>query len=89
MGTFGIGNAKARTTVVAGIKFSQVPGQVSLATVLIDALHAALEHAPDVLDGVGVDVATDVFILGVNDCVVFRELFASLGVNAALVGMQH
>jgi hypothetical protein len=37
---------------------------------LINALHAALEDAVVVLDRVGGDVAANVFILAMGDCVV-------------------
>ena len=56
---------------------------------LIDALHATLENRPDVLNRVGVNIATDILIAGVNNGVVFRKLFASLGIDAAFVGVQN
>jgi hypothetical protein len=55
---------------------------------LIDALLAALENRPYVFNRVCVDVATDVLILGMNNGVMFGKLFASLGIDAAFIGVQ-
>ena len=45
---------------------------------LIDALHAALENRPYVFNCVGMDVSTDIFILGMYDRVMGCKLFACL-----------
>ena len=55
---------------------------------LIDALHATLENRPNIFNRVCVNGSTDILIARVNDGVVFRKLFASLGVNLAFVGVQ-
>ena len=47
------------------IKFVQVALQVLFAAVVIHAAHTALEDAKEAFDGVGGDVATDVFVRGV------------------------
>lgn len=63
---FGVADLECRAVVIAEGEFGKVAMQVGLAAVLIDALHAALEHGPDVLDRVGMDRAANVFILGIT-----------------------
>ena len=67
MGTFHVRNAKGRMAVIAEIKFGQVTVKVSFAAMLVNTLNATLEHAPDVLNCVGVNVAANVLILGMSD----------------------
>ncbi len=51
----GVGDFERRATIVAEIELGKVAMQVSLAAMLIDADHAALEHGKDVLNRIGVD----------------------------------
>ena len=88
MGTFHVRNAKGRMAVIAEIKFGQVTVKVNFAAMLVNALNATLEHAPDVLNCVGVNVAANVLILGMNDCGMARKLFSGLGIDRAFVGVQ-
>lgn len=46
-------NFERRTVAVAEVKFRQVAMQMRLATMLIDALHAAFEDAEKTFNGVG------------------------------------
>ncbi len=47
--------AELGTIGIAEIKFREVAVKVALAAMLIDALHAALEHAEEAFNGVGGD----------------------------------
>jgi hypothetical protein len=64
--------------------------QMALFAVLIDALHPALEHGIEALDGIGGDelvaFASHVFVLGVVDGVVAGELGADLWIPSGLIG---
>ena len=62
--------------------------QVALAAVLVHALHAALEDAEIALDGVGVGLATDVFLLLMGDGLVVGELLADAAVEPSFVRHQ-
>ena len=60
-------NAELHAIAVAEIKFGQIPMQMLLFAVLIDAFHAALEDRIVALDGVGVMVRRlrdGIFVLG-------------------------
>src|SRR6185437_15364137 len=93
VGALGVFNAKRRAAVISEIKFREVAVQVSLAAMLVGAEHAALEHREHVFDGVGVDglitFVADVFTSRVIDGAVLVELFAKLGVEAAIVGVER
>src|ERR1700739_3911116 len=55
----GVVNAKGDPVVMAKIEFAEVPVQVGLGDVLVDADEAALEDAEISLDAVGVDDAAN------------------------------
>src|SRR3546814_13439971 len=63
--------------------------QVGFATVLVDALHAALEHGEHALDGVRVNETANVFAGRVLHRLMPAELAASLDVELAFVGVQR
>jgi hypothetical protein len=73
--------------VVAEVKFLQLAVKVLLAAMLIDALHAAFENAEVAFNGVGVNVAANVFLGAVADGFVSRVFLARLGIEAAFVRM--
>lgn len=63
--------------------------QVLLASVLIDALHAALEHGEVALDGVRVDDAAHVLLGGMSGHLVVCKRGADLRVDGGLIGAQR
>lgn len=62
--------------VISEIELREIPVQVPLGAVLIDAFHAALEHAEIAFDRVRVDVAAAVFAGVVIDHAMLGELAA-------------
>ncbi len=79
---------KRGTIVIAEIKFRQIAMQMLFAAMLIDTTHAALENCEIALDGICRYVAACVFLLGVIDGFVRRELLANLLVQLAFIGME-
>jgi hypothetical protein len=69
-------NAKLGSLVVPKVKLCNIPMQVLLGTMLVDAFHAPLEHAVEALDSVGVDLATPPLILAVTDVTMAGEVHA-------------
>lgn len=63
--------------------------QMVFAAMLIDALHAALEDREEAFDGVGVDVAANVFVLGMRDEFMRGEILAGATIDTALVGHER
>ena len=63
--------------------------QVLLAAVLVDTLHAALEHGEVAFDRVRVDDAPDALALSVSGRLVVDEGRRSLEVHAGLVGVER
>ena len=76
-------------TVVAEVEFREIAMQMWLATVLIDAEHAALEEAEGALDRVGVQIAAGVLTASMVDRLVRGEALAGLSVETAFVREQR
>ena len=74
--------------MIPEIELCQVAVQVRFATVLIDALHAALEDRKVAFDCVGMGSAARPFVIAVVDGFVAGKLFAKAGVQVAFVGAQ-
>jgi hypothetical protein len=70
-------NAELGAGVHAKIKFRQIPIQVLLVHVLVDADQAAFEDRKETFKGVGVNVAAHKFVLGVIHRFVLRFVWAS------------
>jgi len=60
IGAHGVVDAERDPVIVAEIELGKIAVDVLFGAMLVGALHAPLEHAEIVLDGVGVDFATDV-----------------------------
>jgi len=60
IGALFIVNAETDAVAVSEIEFSYIPMKVAFAAVLVDALHASLEHAVEALDAIGVDIAAHI-----------------------------
>src|SRR3546814_14178021 len=67
----------------------EIAEQVGFATVLVDALHAALENGEHALDGVRVNETANVFPGRVLHRLMPAELAASLDVELAFVGVPR
>jgi len=67
-------DAELSPVVPAEIELREVTVEVLGVHLLVDADHAALEDREEAFDGVGVDIAPDVFLLGVNDDLVAGSL---------------
>lgn len=71
---------------VAEVEFRKVPLQVLFGNVLVDTINTTLEDAEVSLDGVGVDIAANVFLGAVVDAAVTAfEVPADSGVDARFV----
>lgn len=80
--------AKRGALVVTEIELGEVAAQMLLADMVIDAIDPALEDREIVLDGVGVRVASHVFLDTVVDALVARELIAHQAVLPGIVGHE-
>lgn len=78
-------HAQGDPVVVAEIELGNVPVQVLLGAVLIDALHAALEDAVIALNRVGVDRAAPIFASPVADEIVPGEMLVEVCVLPRLI----
>ena len=79
-------NTERDPIVVTEIKFREITVQVVLATMLIDALHTALEHAVEAFNSVRMDVAVaHILASAVRSEVVGREVLVKMGVLASFV----
>jgi len=78
-----------RAVAVAEIKFRDIAVKVLLLAMLIDALHAALEHAVIALDRVRMHVAAHVFFLAVVDAFMAGEVLAEVVILASFVVMMR
>jgi hypothetical protein len=81
-------HAKRNPVVVPEIELAQIPLQMNFGDVLVNAVDASLEDAEIALNGVGMDIATNVFAVGVVDGAMRSEVVADIGVNLGLVGHQ-
>ena len=91
-GPLTVGDAERRAAVVAEIEFRQITVKVSLAAMLVNAEHAALEHGKHVLNRVGVNnhiaLAAGVFLGSVLDGSVLGIFAAGRDIEAAFVGIE-
>src|SRR5690606_34565192 len=79
---------KSSSVVVSKIKFTQVSLQVLLADMVIRPFQPTLEDSEVTLNGVCVDVTTDILTDSVPDNIVPSELATNQGVLTSLVGHQ-
>src|SRR5580704_1037764 len=77
---------------VAEIKLTQITMQVGFADVLVDTVNTALENREEAFDSVGSDdpiaLAAHVFVSGMFDGSVRREVPADAGELAAFIGHE-
>jgi hypothetical protein len=85
---FQVINTECDPVAVPKIEFGEVTVKVFLADVLIDAVDPAFQDREISLGGVSMSVASDIFLLRVNDGLMAGEFLASFPVNAALVSSQ-
>lgn len=72
---------------VAEVELRQIPVEMGFRDVLVNAVDAALEDAEVTLNGVGVDIAPDVFLGAVVDGLVpTTEAHADVGGHTAIIG---
>jgi hypothetical protein len=74
---------------VAKIELGKIPVQVLFAAMLVDALHAALEDRIVALDGVGVNLTTNIFFAAVVHAFVAGEVGANFKILTGFVGHQR
>jgi len=77
---------KLHTIVIAEIELGEITMKVPLAAMLIDAFHAALEHAVEAFDGICMNIPAHIFISFVADALMAREMTAEREIMAAFVG---
>jgi hypothetical protein len=87
-GTLSVIYAKRNPVVVPKVELAQISLQMGFGDVLIDAIDAPLEDAEISLNGIGMNVATDVLAFGVVDGAVRSKVVADEGVNVRLIGHQ-
>src|SRR6266508_2411643 len=78
--------AKSDAVAIAEIELGEIAVQVFLAAMLVHAFHAALEDRVEPFDGVGVGEATHVFINGMIDGFMPRELASEHLEPSRLIG---
>jgi hypothetical protein len=86
VGTGGVIDAKLHPIGVPEIKLRQVAMQVRFANMLVDAIDAALKDGVIAFNGIGVDVATYIFLHSVVHGAMLGELPADTGVDWAFIG---
>ena len=74
---FGIVKAERDPIVIAKIELAEIPLQVFLADVMIDAVDAALEDREIALNSVGVGISANVFLGGMVDYLMAGEARAN------------
>jgi hypothetical protein len=72
--------------VVPKVKLCNIPMQMLLGTVLVDAFHAPLEHTVEALNGIGVNFATAPLELTVTDVTMAGKVLAKALVLSGFVG---
>src|SRR5690606_3596341 len=89
VGALGVFDTKSRPVVIAELVFGQIAVQMLFVTVLIDALHAALEDAEISLNGVAVDAAilkVHIFAASMIGGAMRREMVLHIVIAAVFVG---
>jgi hypothetical protein len=81
-------NSERNPLVVAEVELAQIPLQMLLADVMIDAIDAAFQDREISLDRVGVGVATDILFCRVIHSLMAGEALADRCIEAALVSAQ-
>jgi hypothetical protein len=81
-------NYERNPLVVAEVELAQIPLQMLLADVMIDAIDAAFQDREISLDRVGVGVATDILFCRVIHSLMAGEALADRCIEAALVSAQ-
>src|ERR1035438_10379181 len=81
-------NSEFTAVVEAERKLIQVALKMLFATMLVDANHAALEHAEVAFCRVGMHIATSIFFGGMVHRLMRGELFAERAIQPGLIGMQ-
>ena len=69
-------NSKLHAVRISEIELCKIAVQMLFKTKLINAFHTALENAEEILDGVRLHVAADLFVRFVTDALMAREMIA-------------
>jgi hypothetical protein len=85
IGAFSVIDAERNAVVMPEIEFGEVAMQMFLADVLIDTVDPSLQDRKVPFSSIGVGIASYIFVLGMNDCLVAGEFLADLPIDAALV----
>src|SRR5205823_6419365 len=84
--------AKPHAIGIAEVEFRQVAVQMLLATMLVNADHAALEDRVEAFDGIGVNSALalipNIFLIAVTNGAVTGKLLPYAVVNVGLIGHE-
>jgi hypothetical protein len=86
LGALDIIYAEPDAIAIAKIELAQIAMQMTLAAMLIDTFHAALEHAVEIFDGVCMGRAANVFIRFVTDALVACKMITEREIMAAFIG---
>lgn len=78
--------SQAHSIVVPKVKFGDVAVQVFFPAMLVDAFHAALEHAVETFNGVGMNDPPPIFTGAVAGEIVFGKMFVQVGILPSFVG---
>jgi len=89
VGTAHVINAQPFAVGIAEIELAQIPAQMHVADVLIDAIEPAFQDAEIALDGIGVEHAAHVLLPRVVDGAVSAEIPADIVVGHAFIGEEE
>ena len=82
-------NAVLGAVAITEVELGQIPMQMLLATMLIDATHPAFENRKIPFDGVGVDVTAHIFTCAVSYLLMLPEIASGMAVLSRLVGRDR
>ena len=82
-------DAQRAPGIIPEIELGKVAVKVLFLAVLVNAHHSALENTERALNGVGVNVASDVFAVRMADAFMPGNVPIGTGIEAAFVGMQN
>jgi hypothetical protein len=89
LGALLVFDAESRAVVIAEIEFGEIPVQMPLVTMLVDAAHATLEHGKEALGGVHMSLAAHpLFVAVVDGFMASSKPLTDAAVGRPLVGHQ-
>jgi hypothetical protein len=88
-GSLHVVHSESDAIAVSEIVLGKISVQMLLAAMLVDALHPTFEDRIEAFDGIGVDVAANVFLLTMVHALMAGELATNFKVLARLISHQR